>query len=79
MATSEGIPSSIDIEFLELNDNPYIIIMVEWLNRLKNRLKPLSDFINIFIANSLSLSKLLLSLTLIGPVYPFIQPLLFFG
>ena len=25
MATSEGIPSSIDIEFLELNDNPYII------------------------------------------------------
>ena len=26
MATSEGIPSSIDIEFLELNDNPYIIV-----------------------------------------------------
>ena len=25
MATSEGIPSSIDIEFLELNDNPYCI------------------------------------------------------
>lgn len=25
MATSEGIPSSIDIEFLELNDNPYVI------------------------------------------------------
>ena len=25
MATSEGIPSSIDIEFLELNDNPYLI------------------------------------------------------
>ena len=25
MATSEGIPSSIDIEFLELNDNPYTI------------------------------------------------------
>ena len=25
MATSEGIPSSIDIEFLELNDNPYIM------------------------------------------------------
>ena len=24
MATSEGIPSSIDIEFLELNDNPYL-------------------------------------------------------
>lgn len=23
MATSEGIPSSIDIEFLELNDNPH--------------------------------------------------------
>ena len=26
MATSEGIPSSIDIEFLELNDNPYFKI-----------------------------------------------------
>ena len=26
MATSEGIPSSIDIEFLELNDNPYVRI-----------------------------------------------------
>ena len=25
MATSEGIPSSIDIEFLELNDNPYLM------------------------------------------------------
>ena len=28
MATSEGIPSSIDIEFLELNDNPYVADMV---------------------------------------------------
>ena len=28
MATSEGIPSSIDIEFLELNDNPYLTILV---------------------------------------------------
>ena len=27
MATSEGIPSSIDIEFLELNDNPYFIVL----------------------------------------------------
>ena len=27
MATSEGIPSSIDIEFLELNDNPYFTII----------------------------------------------------
>ena len=27
MATSEGIPSSIDIEFLELNDNPYNSIL----------------------------------------------------
>ena len=26
MATSEGIPSSIDIEFLELNDNPYCMV-----------------------------------------------------
>ena len=29
MATSEGIPSSIDIEFLELNDNPYYILLDE--------------------------------------------------
>ena len=29
MATSEGIPSSIDIEFLELNDNPYIETRME--------------------------------------------------
>ena len=28
MATSEGIPSSIDIEFLELNNNPYYSIGV---------------------------------------------------
>lgn len=28
MATSEGIPSSIDIEFLELNDNPYLTITI---------------------------------------------------
>ena len=27
MATSEGIPSSIDIEFLELNDNPYCMLV----------------------------------------------------
>ena len=26
MATSEGIPASIDIEFLELNDNPYVMV-----------------------------------------------------
>ena len=34
MATSEGIPSSIDIEFLELNDNPYLsheLIRQTWL------------------------------------------------
>ena len=29
MATSEGIPSSIDIEFLELNDNPYNNVRAE--------------------------------------------------
>lgn len=29
MATSEGIPSSIDIEFLELNDNPYVKDSIE--------------------------------------------------
>ena len=28
MATSEGIPSSIDIEFLELNDNPYFSLQL---------------------------------------------------
>ena len=28
MATSEGIPSSIDIEFLELNDNPYLVQLI---------------------------------------------------
>ena len=28
MATSEGIPSSIDIEFLELNDNPYNMLVL---------------------------------------------------
>ena len=33
MATSEGIPSSIDIEFLELNDNPYLGMLQ---NRWKN-------------------------------------------
>lgn len=32
MATSEGIPSSIDIEFLELNDNPYLNLTVVRLN-----------------------------------------------
>ena len=34
MATSEGIPSSIDIEFLELNDNPYYIIKVKRKNKM---------------------------------------------
>ena len=29
MATSEGIPSSIDIEFLELNDNPYGMMVAQ--------------------------------------------------
>ena len=38
MATSEGIPSSIDIEFLELNDNPYIILNGDYPDALK-RLK----------------------------------------
>ena len=49
MATSEGIPSSIDIEFLELNDNPYAIAccIAYWLNSMrygldfKNELKSL--------------------------------------
>ena len=33
MATSEGIPSSIDIEFLELNDNPYCSVKVALLQK----------------------------------------------
>ena len=32
MATSEGIPSSIDIEFLELNDNPYLMVLGQVFN-----------------------------------------------
>ena len=34
MATSEGIPSSIDIEFLELNDNPYLMKLIAEGNEL---------------------------------------------
>lgn len=46
MATSEGIPSSIDIEFLELNDNPKIKVkiatrpkssFVKYLERIERR------------------------------------------
>lgn len=33
MATSEGIPSSIDIEFLELNDNPYLMQRYKMKNK----------------------------------------------
>ena len=39
MATSEGIPSSIDIEFLELNDNPYFIYHICCLFLAKKRSK----------------------------------------
>ena len=40
MATSEGIPSSIDIEFLELNDNPYCTLQrVNFLNQFRNSLR----------------------------------------
>ena len=53
MATSEGIPSSIDIEFLELNDNPYnnyydsrylrISITYKWgNNKIKTNSKSIS-------------------------------------
>ena len=38
MATSEGIPSSIDIEFLELNDNPYVRINRVLLSYSQNKL-----------------------------------------
>ena len=41
MATSEGIPSSIDIEFLELNDNPYLFAYR--LDIAKDALKKLKD------------------------------------
>ena len=51
MATSEGIPSSIDIEFLELNDNPYVIPIADikraGINstgaKIENDLEPLLD------------------------------------
>ena len=54
MATSEGVPSSIDIEFLELNDNPYIPNSVtrigesafDGCNSLPNQIK--SDIIQRF-------------------------------
>ena len=35
MATSEGIPSSIDIEFLELNDNPYLEIDTPMFSKIE--------------------------------------------
>ena len=37
MATSEGIPSSIDIEFLELNDNPYLWMELQSLTHCNSR------------------------------------------
>ena len=44
MATSEGIPSSIDIEFLELNDNPYLTQQKQSFHsiHLKVFIKPLN-------------------------------------
>ena len=40
MATSEGIPSSIDIQFLELNDNPYVEMLKDvvdhWIIDIKD-------------------------------------------
>ena len=42
MATSEGIPSSIDIEFLELNDNPYLLgIKGHYYNLIQSQLNQL--------------------------------------
>ena len=38
MATSEGIPSSIDIEFLELNDNPYLVFIAGGRSDIKSGL-----------------------------------------
>ena len=42
MATSEGIPSSIDIEFLELNDNPYISVGMERMSPFVSNVKRLN-------------------------------------
>ena len=42
MATSEGIPSSIDIELLELNDNPYFSQAALWGG--KNPREAVCDF-----------------------------------
>ena len=43
MATSEGIPSSIDIEFLELNDNPYT---TTWTAKIGDDTWSVSNFNN---------------------------------
>ena len=40
MATSEGIPLSIDIEFLELNDNPYFSYTILAINLIAYINKP---------------------------------------
>ena len=44
MATSEGIPSSIDIEFLELNDNPYCMYMLSSAPWKGKSIHPYVDF-----------------------------------
>ena len=48
MPTSEGIPSSIDIEFLELNDNPYNSDVVKHQN-LSNKNKKKVIEIHLFV------------------------------
>ena len=56
MATSEGIPSSIDIEFLELNDNPYLIGDKECFKIFYPRF---FAWVNLFLLNHIILCSLL--------------------
>ena len=44
MATSEGIPSSIDIEFLELNDNPYITLYLYFISSIQHTDHGINDY-----------------------------------
>ena len=66
MATSEGIPSSIDIEFLELNDNPYI----KQLIRLKRKQHKTTKHNNVVLVAFmlLLLCNLYISLTIQSPM-----------
>ena len=53
MATSEGIPSSIDIEFLELNDNPYLFWDWESYQNMQNQNNMAIAFANVIKNNAM--------------------------